>query len=223
MTTIKTTLFFLLLTSFVYGQDCSYDTTLVNNRMSFEIKTKAINSDFLLLTSTTKNQTFLIDTIEGADLAYIQYPDFNSDGNADILMDYSGNNSTFFLYLFDPATNKFIEIEGYMNYPQAVQLKTNPNYYYSYHRAGCSDMNWVSDLIRFKDFKIIHLGHIYGQGCEDEENENSQIIEIYKLIDNDENNEKLIEKLPYLKFIPKFSYKWTFIEEYWNKHYAKFE
>ena len=223
MKTVKMTLLFLLLTSFVYGQDSSFDTTLVNSKMTFQIKTKGINSNLLLLSSTSGSSTTLIDTIDSGGLRYIKHPDFNKDGNADILIDYYGNNSTYYLYLFDPMTNKFVEIENYSSFPDAVQLKSNPNYYYSYHRAGCADMNWVSDFFKIQDFKLIQLGHIYGQGCDFEVKNNPQVIEVYKVQDNDEEKGKLIGKLPYLKFIPEFGDKWDFIEKYWNKNYMKFE
>jgi hypothetical protein len=137
MTTIKTTIFFLLLTTFVFGQDRSFDTTLVINKMTFHIKTIAINSDLLLFTSTCWTETTLVDTIESGGLAYIKYLDFNKDGNADILMDYYGNNSTYFLYLFDPTTKKFIEIENYSSFPDAIQLKANAKYSYSYQSWLC--------------------------------------------------------------------------------------
>lgn len=223
MKTVKATIYFLLLTICVYGQDHLFDTTLVNNGMTFQIKTKSINNNFLLLTSTSGMQTVLVDTVDLDGLAYINYPDFDKDGNPDILIDYYGNNSSYFLYLFDPATNNYTEIENYMSFPDAVQLKANPKYYYSYHRAGCADMNWVSDLFKIQDFKIIQLGHIDGQGCDFEVNGNPQVIEIYKVANNDGEHGKLVEKLPYLKFISNFDDKWAFIQEYWNRNYAKFE
>ena len=217
------TILLLLLTSFVFGQDHSFDTTLVINKKDFVIKTKGISEDMFLLTSTSGTLTNVIDTIESGGLAYIKYPDFNKDGNADILLDYIGNNSTYFLYLFDPLTNKFREIENYSKFPDAIQLKTNSKYYYSYRRTGCADMNWVSDFFKIQNFKIIHLGHIDGQGCDFEIKENPQVIKIYKVTDNKEENGKLVEKLPYLKFIPEFGDKWDFIEKYWNKNYIQFE
>ncbi len=217
------TIIFFLLTGFSYGQDISFDTILVNNKVSFLIKTKPIDSASLLLISTSGTQTTVIDTIQSDGLAYIKYPDFNKDGYADILIDYYGNNPTYFLYLFDPATNRFKAIHNYMHYPNAVQLKTNPQYYYSYHRAGCADMNWVSDLFKIEDFKITHLGRISGNGCDADPKEEPQIILVYKVKKNDEQLVDLIEKLPYLKHIPRFGYKWTFIQKYWNKNYTKFE
>src|SRR5207253_1429170 len=102
----------------------------------------------------------------------IEFPDFNGDGNLDIMLVYGGNNFSYFLYLFDSVTNNFKGVEHFGYFPHAIQLKTDPKYYYSYHRAGCADMNWVSDLFKIESFKAIQLGHIHGQGCEFEVKEN---------------------------------------------------
>ncbi|WP_306568701.1 hypothetical protein [Flavobacterium lindanitolerans] len=69
----------------------------------------------------------------------------------------------------------------------------------------------------------IHIGHIYGQGCEFEIEENPQVIEIFKITGNNEENKKQIEKLPYAKNITRLEEKWDFIENYWNANYKKFE
>ena len=205
----------------LYAQD--YDTTLVNNQKIFSIKTEPINDKLSLLTATSGSDRTIIDTIDNQELGYIEYPDFNKDGNADILVDYRANNITQYLYLFDPVTNRFRKIPGSEDFPQAIQLTSNPKYYYSYHRAGCADANWVSDLFTIRDFRIIQLGHIDGDGCAADSENESQVIKIYQISDNNEDHRKLIKSLPYLKYIPEFGYKWVFIEKYWNKNYAKFK
>jgi hypothetical protein len=205
----------------LYAQD--YDTTLINNQKKFYIKTEPISDELSLLTATSETKRIIIDTIEKQELGYIEYPDFNNDGNADILVDYRANNITQYLYLFDPATNRFRKIPGSEDFPQATQLTSDPNYYYSYHRAGCADMNWVSDLFTIRDFHIIQIGHIEGDGCDaDPENEHQE-IKIFRIADNNEDHQKLIKRLPYEKYIPEFGYKWVFIKKYWNKNYEKFK
>ena len=159
----------------------------------------------------------MTDTIYGG-LNGLDFPDINKDGNNDLLLPYIGNNFTFFLYLFDGVNNCFKKLEGFERFPEAVQLKSHSELYYSYHRAGCADLDWVSDLFRIENFKTIHIGHIYGMSCEDR----PQVIEIYKVKDKNEQNETLVDKLSYLKNIPNFEDKWEFIETYWNKNYAKF-
>lgn len=67
------------------------------------------------------------------------------------------------------------------------------------------------------------MGHIYGQGCNFEVKQNPQVIEIYKVTNNDERKGKLISKLRYLKYIGHFDDKWDFIKNYWTKNYQKFD
>lgn len=220
MKVVKTILLFLSIHA--YGQQDRYDTTLLNNKLPFKINVKTSKNTFLL-TSTSKGKVTVIDTIDFEEVAYIKYPDFDNDGNKDILIDYYGNNSTYFLYLFDKSRNKFIKIDNYMSFPDAMQLTSNRKYYYSYHRAGCADMNWVSDLFKIQDFKIVHIGSIYGNGCDFEVETNPQVIEIYKVLKNDESNKKLLVALPYLEYINENSEKWTFAGKYWNENYTKFE
>ena len=201
----------------------SSDTSLTINKHSFRIKTTDINKESILLTVTCDLKTILADTLIEDGYNGIDFIDLNKDKNLDILTSYIGNNGIYFLYLFDPASNTFKNLDGFEKYPDAVQLKTNGKYYYSYHRAGCADANWVSDLFTIKDFKTIQIGHIYGQGCDSDIKEDPQVIEIYKVINDDEGKGELIEKLPYLKNIPVFGAKWNFIEKYWNKNFTKFE
>jgi len=223
MRTILTTLFLLSFSTNAISQNHFFDTTLKVNKQTFHIVTKDLDSDFVLLSCAYNLMTALNDTIDGGGLSDVEFPDFNKDGYPDIMLTYMGNNSTYFLYLFDQMTNRFKSIDGFDKYPEAIQLKANSKYYYSYHRAGCADMNWVSDLFKIVNFKTIQVGHIYGQGCDFEVKQNPQVIEIYKVTNDDEEKGKLISKLPYLKFIPDFGDKWDFIRKYWNKNYKQFE
>ena len=223
MRAILTTLFLLYLSNITNAQNHSFDTTLQINKQTFHIATKDIDSEFVLLSCTCDLRTALNDTIDGGGLSDIEFPDFNKDGYPDIMLTYMGNNDSYFLYLFDPLTKKYKNINGFDKYPQAIQLKKNSKYYYSNHRAGCADMNWVRDLFKIVNFKTIQVGHIYGQGCDFEVKEYPQVIEIYKVTNNEEEKGKLISKLPYVKFIPDFGDKWNFIEKYWNINYQKFE
>lgn len=191
------------------------DTTITNNDKSFSIQVQKINADIALLTANSK----LLDTIYYNGLSGIDFVDFDKDKNTDILVSYIGNNPTKELYIFDPKNNDFKFIDGYIKYCESTPLKTNKQYYYSYQRAGCADQNWISDIFIIDNFKIIHLGHIYGMSCDD----SPKIIEIYKITDNNEEQRKLIEKLPYDKNITTNYDKWDFIEKYWNLNYTKFK
>lgn len=199
-----------------------FDTTFVVNKKTFKFVINDINEDEATLTFIRNSKNIKTDTLQSVGLGGFEFTDFNKDGNPDILFTYIGNNSSYDIYLFDNKTDEFKNLDGFDRFPEAIQLKVNPKYYYSYHRAGCADMNWVSDLFYIDNFKTIQIGHIYGQGCDFEVKENPQIIEIYKVLRNDEENKKLIKNLPYIKNIPKFGDKWKFIEKYWNNNYEKF-
>jgi len=206
----------------LFGQGRDSDTTFVINMQTFRFQTKEVNADQVMLTIFRKSEIIEMDTLDADGLSNLKFPDFDNDGNKDIMLTYLGNNFTYYLYLFDKSNNEFKFVDGFDRFPEAMRLKTNPKYYYSYHRAGCADMNWVSDLFYIDKFKSMHIGHIYGQGCDFEIKENPQVIEIYKITDDKGENKKLIEELPYLKNIPDFGDKWDYIEKYWNANYGKF-
>lgn len=209
---------FLNLLSSANAQTRLLDTTFRINGQPLRISTKDIDQNFMVLISHYASQVALYDTISWQGLADIKFPDFNNDNYPDILLTHYGNNPTYYLYLFDSNIKHFKNIPNYMSFPDAVQLKSNPNYYYSYHRAGCADMTWVSDMFKIVDFKIIQTGHIIAEGCDP----NNGIIQVYKVINNDREKKYLISKLPYLKTLKKYDNKWDFIEKYWNKNFRTF-
>lgn len=202
-------------TNSAIDQNTIIDTIIKNNGNSFSIQVRKINADIALLTANS-NQ---LDTIYYNGLSRIDFIDFDNDKNIDILVSYIGNNPTKELHLFDPKNNDFRFLDGFIKFCDSSPLKSNTKYYYSYQRAGCADQNWVSDIFTIDNFKIIHLGHIYGMSCDD----STKIIEIYKITDNNEEKRKLIEKLPYDKNIATNNDKWDFIEKYWNANYEKFK
>lgn len=198
------------------------DTTLVINKQKFNITKKEIDSSKIKLTIKRNSKTIKTAVLDSEGLADVKFIDFNNDGNKDFMLVYMGNNFTYYLYLFDDVQNTFKKIEGFERFPESTQITSNSKFYYSYHRAGCADLNWVSDLFYIKDFKTVHVGHIYGKGCNYRIKENPQFIEVYKIYENKENNKKLIENLPYLINVPEFDDKWEFIKKYWNSNYRKF-
>ncbi len=199
-----------------------FDTTFVVNKQTFKLFMNDINEDEVTLTFIRNSKKIEIDTLKSVGLGGFEFTDFNKDGNSDIFFTYMGNNSSYELYLFDDRANVFRVLEDFDRFAEAIQLKNNPKYYYSYQRAGCADMDWISDLFYIDNFKTIQVGHIYGKGCDFEVKENPQVISIYKVLANNEENIQLIKKLPYIKNIPKFSDKWIFIEKYWNNNYGEF-
>jgi hypothetical protein len=144
----------------------------------------------------------------------VEFRDFNKDGHKDIFLEWGGNMpDRYSLYLFIPSSGRFKEIENFSEFPAAKTL-TGTKYYYSYYKAGCADHAWGSHLFYIKNFKIITIGNIKGDGCGIDDG-----INIYKV----KNAKKtLLRTLP-LDTIDKYKdYKWGFIKQYWTTNYKKF-
>ncbi|WP_286950652.1 hypothetical protein [Mesonia sp.] len=143
------------------------------------------------------------------------FTDFNGDGFLDIELHFMTNvPEVNELLIFNPKSKSFIEIENFSNFPASTKIK-NTNYYYSYHRSGCADSNWDSDLFYLKENKAVKIGNIHTIECD---NENDNGIYIYKV---KEENKKQLKLIPIEK--KDFENKWEFIEQYWTENYKKFE
>lgn len=199
----------------------SLDTTFKSNDFEIRIFTKRVSEEWSVLSSTVQGKTDMIDSMEFSTLGSLQIIDFDKDRNPDILSMYLGNNPIYELYLFNPEKKKYIKIQNYSWFPNSKPVDGQVNLYYSYHRAGCADMNWISDLWIFENFNIIHLGRLYGQGCDVEFDKYPQQIEISKVLNNNENLLQL-EALPYMKSISSYGTKVEFIRNYWGNNYRKF-
>jgi hypothetical protein len=146
-----------------------------------------------------------------------EFGDFDQDGYKDLLINYLTNiGGVYDILLFNPKDFTFTLIDKMTDYPSSEHL--TQNYYYSYHRAGCADLNWISDLFEIQDYKTILLGEIYGQGC----NSDPKKVEVFKIGNNDSHSKHLFLTLP-IDTLNKYSdFKWGFIKDYWTKNYNKF-
>ena len=143
-----------------------------------------------------------------------EFKDFNRDGFLDIIVHYITNVPGIYdLALFDQKTEKFKLVQNFDAFPSPEKIK-NSNYYYSYHRSGCADANWDSDLFKIENYKAIRLGNIQGLGCESEE-KNGIFIHLVK-------KEELIQIEKYKREPNYYNDKWDFIKNYWTKNYRKF-
>lgn len=118
------------------------------------------------------------------------------------------------LIMFDSKKNQFENVKNFDNFFQPTKI-TNTNYWYTYHKSGCADINWGSELFKIENFEAIEVGDIKGIGCDGEE-ENG--IFIYKV---KENKKECVytEK----REAGYYSDKWDFIANYWTKNYNRFE
>lgn len=163
------------------------------------------------------------DTVVKSEDYYLEakFLDIDEDGYKDIrVFVFSNNPNQCDNYLFDQKLKTFKLIE---NCDLDIRKIKGTDFFYSYNRAGCADMNWESHLSKIENYKLVDYGYIYGQGCDFEIEKNAQVIDIYKVNNLITGDKKLIKKLPYQKYIKEFGDKWDFIEKYWIKNYKTFE
>lgn len=98
------------------------------------------------------------------------------------------------------------------DFPWAEKIG-NTQYYYSYHRSGCADMNWDSYINNYKKVKI---GNISGQECDGTGTKNGPYIN--KIMGE---KRKELAKLPIHTIKQYKEYKWGFIKLYWYKNYKE--
>lgn len=139
--------------------------------------------------------------------------DFNKDGYKDLRIEYISNTAgDGCLYLFDKNRKTFRLLKN-EDYPNPEFLKGK--YFYSYHRSGCADLNWVSNLFKIVNFSAVKLASISGNGCGDK----FDGIFIYQF----HGETKILKrKFPISKINSYKNYKWGFIKSYWKENYSKF-
>jgi hypothetical protein len=211
-----------LLSCLSYGQvSFRLDSSFVNSDIEISISTKKMANNQVLLSSEINGDIKILDTIFVNGLSNIEFIDFDTDSNKDILISYIGNNPIYSLHLYDLKSQRFVKIDNFEKFPDSKPL-SRTELYYSYNRAGCADANWESDLYGIENFKIKHLANIYGQGCACDTISEPQKIEIFKIVTLDKIF--LFETLDYKAVMTKNrGDKWKFLNEYWNKNYEQFK
>lgn len=198
-----------------------YWETAIRNGIVHEDSIVIAHETYLVIYKS--NDTLYIlqnaDTINRFDYMSPQFhfSDFNNDGYADIIVDYQSNTpGVQSLLLFDSITSTYYNVKDFGYFPASESI-SGTSLYYSYHRSGCSDMNWDSDLFKIENDSAISLGRISGQGCENIGTEMG--IYIYKA---SSDTEILFTTRPITAIDSSEDYKWGFIKEYWSKNYRRF-
>lgn len=183
---------------FVDNQRFTVQRTMQGNLFVFNAKKDTIFKD-----STYSNKVI--------------FDDFNKDGYKDIRIMYMTNVPGIEdLLLYDKEEKTFKKVIGFDEFP-ATSKMANTNYYYSYHRSGCADMNWTSDLFYIDDYKPIKIGTIRGYECADSGIKDG--IYIYKIAAGKQIKVKQLK----INIINNYKgYKWGFIKNYWYKNYKLF-
>ena len=147
----------------------------------------------------------------------LKFQDFNNDGFKDIIIDYYSNvPDRNDLIIYDPGARKFVQIKDFPDYPAAIPLK-GTKLFYSYHRSGCADYNWDSDLFKIIKFKIVRIGNVSGRTCVDPPDKPGIYISKVK-----GKRELLFKKFAIDKPADYKDDKWGLIELYWKNNYMKF-
>jgi hypothetical protein len=167
---------------------------------------------FQLLNS--KNETYLKHS---GDYFTWEFKDFNKDGYKDIYLDKGGNTpERFDLLLYVPSTKSFRQIKDLEYFPAPENIN-GTKYYYSYHRSGCADMNWDSDLFYIKDYKAVRLANISGRECENSGIKDGLYVSKFRA-----EKKIIIKTLPIDTIRTYKENKWGFIKAYWTKNYKLF-
>jgi hypothetical protein len=218
MTRIYIIIFSALFLTNGYSQTFNWDTSFVAAGHSYSFKTFDLHSDQLTLTIWTDNKITSLDTVITLGLFDMRFTDINKDKIPELLVVHGGNNFVYDLYMIDAKTQTYKLVDQYNLYPEAKQLDVDKSCYYSYHRAGCADMVWVSDLFKIVNNKTVLLGTIKGECCGSESGQEDRIVALKKYPD------KFIET-DFFKCTEIEKYddtKWGFIKDYWNKNIKKY-
>ncbi|CUV65602.1 hypothetical protein BN3087_390053 [Sulfurovum sp. enrichment culture clone C5] len=193
---------FLSITLILIAND---DTSnIVQEKVNGELYTAICQNQEKISILNSKNENIFTKNI---DCTFINFEDFNKDGYKDLT---ANTTTTQNLIVYSPKTKKFNFIEDFSNFPNATNIdKTNK--YYSYHRSGCADMLWDSDLFYIKDNKAIQLGNIHGDECE-----------LNTISINKSDNQKDM-KIISTQILEKYKNgKFGFIDSYWKEHNKEF-
>jgi len=155
------------------------------------------------------------DTVLQSDLYFeFEFHDFNGDSLDDIVVHRLSNVPAIQdLLLFDKSEKSFVLVNGFEKFPDPKPIH-GTGYFYSYHRSGCADNFWDSDLFYIDMFETHLLGNISGNECEGEKG-----IVISRVVDG---KEQIVDKFS-VDVLEKYDdHKWGFIADYWTKNYSKF-
>jgi hypothetical protein len=146
--------------------------------------------------------------------ADFEFDDFNDDSLSDIIIPRSGNIPGLQdLLLFDVTKMGFTLVKNFDRFPDAKRIE-GTDYYYSYHRSGCADNFWNSDLFSIDNFEAHILGDIAGNECEGDTG-----IVVYRIANRDTTAVDTFT----LNVLESYDdRKWGFVADYWKKNYSKF-
>ena len=142
--------------------------------------------------------------------------DFDGDGYKDLVIEYLSNVPGISdLLIYDHVNNRFSKVKDFSKYPAPIRIP-NSHIYYSYHRSGCADSDWDSDLFKIVNEKATTIGTISGRDCDEVE----KGIFVYCCR---QSGKQLIKKMSLQKLNNYKDTKWGLIADYWKHNYKKFQ
>ena len=190
------------------GEVFSLDTATVAGRKYIG----ALNDQGFILTDS-KGATVLKHPGE---FFLMQFKDFNNDGYKDIFLDHGGNTpERYSVLVFVRSTGRFKELKGLDQFPDPKPI-AGTRYFYSYHKSGCADADWDSDLFSIDNYQAVKLGNISGRGC------NSSGVSGAIYIFSVRKEEKTLLKTLSIDLITQYKDKWNYIRKYWADNYKEF-
>lgn len=159
---------------------------------------------------------------EGVSLQYyttaypsFEFMDFDSDGYEDVVIELVGNiPGRLDVLLFDKISRLFKPIDSIKNYPEPILLDVNNGFFYSYSRNGCADNDWISFLFKIEDWSVKEYAKLVFVTCSDDEEKRGLFL-------IDSKSKFRFRVSTYEEF--EGNDKWSFIREYWNENYKKYE
>lgn len=214
----------LLIFSLIFFASVTFAQTSSQIRAICKARINGINykaicfDDERIIVKNGSGKTVLkLEEYDTAGFNNFQFTDFNGDGYKDLMVDYLTNVPRICnLYVYQKASGQFVKIDGFDKYPAPLRIK-GAKVFYSYHRSGCADSNWDSDLFIIKNYKPVKLGNISGNECGNSGIKDGIYIHKFK-----SGKEVLYKTMPISTINRYKDYKWGFIASYWKKHYKEF-
>lgn len=171
----------------------------------------SLDSDYSGCITNPKNDTLFKDQ----DLnSRPQFIDFDKDGITDVIFKSNIENEYDFIK-FDIKAKVFRKVEGFKNFPEPKRIAKS-KYWFSYHRGGCADQCWESDLFYIDNFQTIRIGNISKYYVDENGNLDFTIskVEKDKLIILERLSEQAVTEWEKNKF--------EAIEKFWKDNFEKF-
>lgn len=183
------------------------DTTIILGGQYRAVGTQ----DYILYILNSKGDTVLN---KASGFFKFKFDDFNDDALNDLVVLLNTNVPGIHdLFLFDSTKMNFIEVKNFGSFPSPEPIP-GTKYYFSYHRSGCADNLWDSDLFSINNFETQLLGNISGNECEGKKG-----IVVSRIT---KNKKKVVDTFTLDTLDAYDARKWGFIADYWTKNYSKF-